>query len=94
VRIEHIAINVSDPEKISQWYCNPPEEVPDYPAMNPLTLHLAFYSGDLVKDYARLLNAGATSVGDPPTEEKPYGWCFMRDPWGLPIQLIRRDKPL
>ena len=40
-----------------------PDEVPDYAAMNPLLLHIAFASDDAQTDHDRLVAAGATVLG-------------------------------
>ena len=74
-------------------YCNPVDQVPDYAAMDPLVLHLAFSSGDPDADAARLITAGATLYKD---ERFPDGahLIMMRDPWGLAIQLCQRPSPL
>ncbi|MDH7568482.1 MAG: VOC family protein [Armatimonadota bacterium] len=127
MRIEHVALNVSDPPGMAAWYAehlrmkvvrhrrgaveaffiadgtgntlleiyrNPPDQVPDYPRQDPLQLHLAFCSEDVAGDYTRLLAAGATAV-DPP-ERLPTGdlLAMVRDPWGLPLQLVQRAEPM
>jgi glyoxylase I family protein len=66
-------------------YLNPADQVPDYPAMHPLLLHLAFVSEDMDGDLARLLAAGATLVSDQPLEGGGRV-AMLRDPWGLCIQ--------
>lgn len=75
-------------------YNNPTVPVPDYAAMDPLLLHLAF-TCDAVRETAdRLVLAGATIVSGP--EFKPNGdeLVMLRDPWGLAIQLCRRSSPM
>lgn len=78
---------------VLEIYCNPPEQVPDYPNMNPLLFHLAFVSADPASDSARLTAAGASFVED---LRKPDGshLIMMRDPWGLAFQLCKRGTPL
>ncbi|MFK7734438.1 MAG: VOC family protein [Pirellulaceae bacterium] len=75
---------------VMEIYCNPPDEVPDYRNMNPLTLHLAFYTEDISSNCARLKEAGAEMVGEP--FETPDGdhIAMMRDPWGFCIQFCKR----
>lgn len=70
-------------------YRNPPDEVPAYPQMNPLILHLAFVSRDPQADRRRLEAAGATLVDD---LHLPDGsnLVMMKDPWGFSLQLCRR----
>ena len=74
-------------------YCNPVDDVPDYAAMNPLVLHIAFSSDDPGADAALLINAGATLYSD---EHFPDGThlIMMRDPWGFALQLCKRSTPL
>ena len=61
---------------------------PDYRAIDPLTLHIAFYSDDVDSDLARLLAAGAEQVE---LVHKPgFDMAMLRDPQGIPFQLIKR----
>jgi catechol 2,3-dioxygenase-like lactoylglutathione lyase family enzyme len=126
VKIEHLALNVTDPVAMAAWYVehlgmsvarkideashahfladdggtvmlevytNPPDEIPDYAAMNPLHLHVAFVSDDSKTDRGALEQAGATFVEEINTDN---GDCIimMRDPWGLAIQLCQRAAPM
>ena len=75
-------------------YRSPSEPVPDYASMNPMVLHLAFVSEDVDADRARLLNAGCTSCGEPSKGPNGDAFAMLRDPWGLPLQLVKRSKPL
>lgn len=127
MRIEHVALNVSDALSMARWYCehlgmtvkrkqmespwahfladsagasmlelyqNPAAPVPDYASTDPLVLHIAFVSGDVHSDAERLVGAGATRVGDP--LEAPNGdvLIMLRDPWGVPVQLVHRANPM
>lgn len=78
---------------IIEIYCNPPDEVPNYRAMNPLLLHLAFSSSDPAADSRRLVAAGATVVDEVRLEDGSH-LMMLRDPWGLAVQLCKRAKPL
>ncbi len=83
-----------DGGSLIELYNNPAGAVPDYPAMNPYTLHLAFTVGDIAAEHQRLLAAGAGSAGAiAPT---PTGdlLVFLRDPWGVPLQLVQRNAPV
>ena len=75
-------------------YSNPAGEIPAYEKLSPYTLHLAFASEDIERDSQRLIAAGATS--STPKELTPAGdqLLFMRDPWGMSIQLVKRAKAL
>jgi len=75
-------------------YSNPRVTTPDYRAMDPLVLHLAFWADDVADTRARLIAAGATAVGD--VQETPAGdvVAMLRDPWGLAVQLVHRRVPM
>lgn len=70
-------------------YLNPPNQVPDYPAMDPLLLHLAFASDDMDADLSRLTAAGASVVSDQPLQGGGRV-AMLRDPWGFCVQLCER----
>ena len=80
-------------ETVIEIYCNPPEEVPDYAAMNPLLFHLAFVSASPEADRARLIAAGASAV-DEITRPDGTHLIMLRDPWGLALQLCKRAESL
>ena len=75
-------------------YNNPKVKVPDYRAIDPLILHLAFEAADVHADRARLIKAGAEAVGDAETTPTGDLIAMLRDPWGFAIQLVRRAKPM
>ncbi|MEX0772663.1 MAG: VOC family protein [Balneolales bacterium] len=126
MKIEHFAINVEQPQAMSDWYerymglnvvkksdqapymtfladdsgrvmieiyKNPADQVPDYKVMDPLVLHLAFVSEDPVKDKERLLKGGATLVSDELLKDGSH-LVMLRDPWGLALQLCKRNTPM
>jgi catechol 2,3-dioxygenase-like lactoylglutathione lyase family enzyme len=74
-------------------YCNPADQVPAYPQMNPLLLHVAFVSANPDADKAALLAAGATLVEEQRLSDGSH-LVMMRDPWGLAIQLCKRGTPM
>ena len=69
-------------------------EVPNYASMEPAHLHLAFLSDDIEADYQRLLAAGATSVSPVETVGGGDQVAMLRDPWGLPVQLVTRAEQM
>ncbi len=75
-------------------YNNSKAQVPDYVAMDPLVLHLAFAADDVATERARLLEAGATSASDPVTTSVGDTLAMLRDPWGLAFQLCHRATPM
>lgn len=68
--------------------------IPDYAKLDPLSLHIAFKADDVVHQRQRLLAAGATLAGDIVTTETGDLMTFVRDPWSVTIQLVKRAKPL
>jgi catechol 2,3-dioxygenase-like lactoylglutathione lyase family enzyme len=67
---------------------------PDYPAQDPLVLHVAFTTADVGAARQRLLAAGATAVGDATATPSGDELAMLRDPWGIPLQLVKRTRAL
>jgi catechol 2,3-dioxygenase-like lactoylglutathione lyase family enzyme len=67
---------------------------PDYAGLSPLQMHIAVVSADPDRDRARLEKAGATFVEETPMAQPGEKLYLMRDPWGVAIQLIKRNAPL
>lgn len=125
MKMEHTGINVEDPLKFTEWYCqhlgfrvvrqqtvspfttfladpsnsvtieiynNPAASVPDYHAMDPLLVHLAFEVDDepieAVKQ--RLIEAGASEHKGLVVTPNGDQLIMLRDPWGMAIQLVHR----
>ena len=74
-------------------YNNSLSPVPDYPAMHPLQLHIAFVADDPESASRDLLAAGATWFEEKRLDDGSH-LVMLRDPWGLPIQLCKRGTPL
>lgn len=81
-------------QSLIEIYNNPLASVPDYRAMHPLQFHLAFSCADLPAERARLLAAGATAEGEPTRNEAGDVLAMLRDPWGVPVQLACRSRPM
>jgi glyoxylase I family protein len=77
-----------------ELYCNPAAPVPDYATMHEMIFHLAFTAQDIEADHVRLIAAGALPIGA--IKDSPGGGrtAFLRDPWGVALQLVQRLKPL
>jgi len=75
-----------------ELYNNPPDAVPDYPSMDPLSLHIAFMVDDVQATCRRLIAAGATVHTEPFTTGAGDEIAMLRDPWGVPIQFDKRAK--
>jgi glyoxylase I family protein len=74
-------------------YNNALSPPPDYPAMHPLQLHIAFVADEPSAAAASLLAAGATWFEEKRLDDGSH-LVMLRDPWGLPIQLCKRGTPL
>lgn len=68
--------------------------VPDYAAINPFNLHIAFLTTDIRAEHARLLTLGATVEDAIATNAAGDQLVYLRDPWGLTVQLVQRVQPL
>lgn len=77
-----------------EFYNNPTVAVPDYTAIDPLILHIAFWTDDVEAARARLLAAGASAVGEALVTPAGDHVAMLRDPWGLAIQLVHRAQPM
>lgn len=77
-----------------EFYRNAAAEPPDYAEMSPFTLHLAFATEDILATHEQLLAAGAAAVGDVETTPAGDQIVFLRDPWGVALQLVSRKEPL
>lgn len=75
-------------------YHNPPDAVPNYRAMDPLSLHIAFMVDDVEKTRRRLVAAGAAIATDITVTESGDKLLMLRDPWGVPIQFLKRAEPM
>jgi catechol 2,3-dioxygenase-like lactoylglutathione lyase family enzyme len=77
-----------------ELYNNPSVAQPDYWQIDPIALHVAFRADDLPAVRARLIAAGATAVGDVRRAESGDELAMLRDPWGLPVQLVKRKTEM
>ena len=77
-------------KSLIEIYSNPLGKVIDYSQHHAVTFHLAFAVGDMDAARERLAAAGATLDGD--IDERANGdrLAFLRDPWGIAIQLVQR----
>ncbi len=77
-----------------ELYRNPKVAVPDYAAMDPLLLHLAFLSENPVADRDRLVAAGAMVADDLVTTSLGDQLVMLRDPWHVALQLVKRSASM
>jgi uncharacterized glyoxalase superfamily protein PhnB len=75
-------------------YSNPEVAVPDYRSMDLRVLHLAFECPDVEAARERLIRAGATPDGDITRAPSGDVIAVVRDPWGFPVQLAKRGRPM
>ncbi len=81
-------------QTVLEFYNNPLDAIPDYTAINPFRHHIAYLTADIAAERERLLAAGASTVGDITPTPAGDKLAFLRDPWGLPLQLVERAVPL
>lgn len=79
---------------IIEFYNNPKVTAPDYAAMDPLLLHIAFVVEDVPETQARLLAAGCALVDGAATLPNGDELAMLRDPWGFALQLVKRATAL
>ena len=77
-----------------EFYLNTTVPVPDYPSLNTFSFHVAFQVDDVAATRERLLQAGATAEGDVTTNDDGDKLAMVRDPWGLPLQFVKRTKAM
>jgi len=77
-----------------EFYNHPKVDVPDYRGIDPLILHIAFSVDDVAATRERLLSAGATAEGEVTITDAGDHLAMLRDPWGLPVQLVHRRSPM
>lgn len=77
-----------------ELYHNPPDAVPDYASMDPLTLHIAFMVDDVKGTCRKLVAAGATIATEITVTDSGDELAMLRDPWGVPIQFLKRAEPM
>ena len=76
--------------RLIEIYTHASVHMPDYAALDARVVHLAFAVDDVPASRQRLFAAGAKSDVD--FTETPEGdqFAIVRDPWGFPVQLVRR----
>ena len=81
-------------KSLIEIYSNPQGEIIDYRRHHAVTFHLAFAVDDMDAARERLAAAGATLDGDVDNRANGDRLAFLRDPWGVAIQLVERVQPM
>ena len=81
-------------EVMIEIYNNPKAKVPDYNSMDPLVLHLALCTDDVAGMRKKLIAAGAKPYDEVTVTDMGDTIAIVRDPWGFPVQLVRRKEPM
>lgn len=79
---------------VIEIYFNASVSIPDYASMDPLVTHLALVSEDIHADRGRLIKAGASPIGEVSVTDSGDTMAMLRDPWGFPLQLMKRAQPM
>lgn len=77
-------------KSLIEVYSDPQGNVIDYGARHAVTFHLAFAVEDMEAERQRLVAAGASLDGDVNRRANGDKLAFLRDPWGITIQLVQR----
>ncbi len=66
----------------------------DYANMHPVAFHVAFAVDDIDAERARWVAAGGTADGEIITTPAGDKLAFVRDPWGMTLQLVMRKTAM
>jgi uncharacterized glyoxalase superfamily protein PhnB len=77
-----------------EFYHNADVPVPDYFHMNPGSVHIAFEVDNIFSLFEKLKHAGANVVKEPEQMSAGDTICMLRDPWGIPLQLVKRQQAM
>jgi catechol 2,3-dioxygenase-like lactoylglutathione lyase family enzyme len=67
-------------------------KIPKYKKLNPVVFHLAFLVKNVKKEKDTLILAGASLVNETATLATGDIVAMLRDPWGVPFQLVKRKQ--
>lgn len=77
-----------------EFYHNPNVAALDYWNVHPMSLHVALNVDDVAAARECLLKAAGKAEGELTTNDDGDVLAFVRDPWGLTLQLLKRAKPM
>lgn len=79
---------------VLELYTNTNEQMLDFARCGRLEMHLAFVVEEPDTAIDELTAAGATIEDRRPPDYAGDVMCFLRDPFGIPIQVLTRNVPL
>jgi glyoxylase I family protein len=87
---------VADKQRRFCWefYCRGGDPIVYQRGVSAWSQHVAFTCDDMMAERERLVAAGGTADGDVTRFPNGDAVCYVRDPWGLTIQLVHRATPL
>ena len=77
-----------------EFYHNTAYPMLDLPSIHHLSFHFAFTVDDVQAIRVRLVAAGAKLVEDVRVSASGDQILMLRDPWGVPVQFIKRAEPM
>jgi len=78
---------------VLEIYTNQNAFIPDYFKQHPLLFHIAFAVENPTSFQEKLIREGATFFEEVNLDDGS-NLIMLRDPWGIPLQLCKRGKPL
>jgi hypothetical protein len=93
---QHGASFIQDPEgnTVIEFGSLPESKPLDFHAFDPVQIHLAIECENPIQEAERLAKVGGNYLGECSGNEYPGEKVFVRDPWGLSIQLLNRKVKL
>ncbi len=78
---------------VLEIYSNTSARIPEYSKQHPLEFHFALKVENPVKIKEKLIEAGAKVEEEIKLDDGSH-LIMLRDPFGIPLQLVKRGKPL
>ncbi len=78
---------------IMEIYANETVDIPDYNLQHPLKFHIALEVNNPQELSENLIKDGALFFEEVKTDDGSH-LIMLRDPWGIPVQLCKRGKPM
>ncbi len=86
---------LADPDKNMMFeFYQQDTVVGDYASLPPFTFHVAFAVDDMDSTRQKWIAAGGSAAGEVNTTPTGDKLAFIRDPWGLTLQLVQRAIPM